>query len=193
MTQDVELGYGILLMLEALHKLRQAEVYPIDCQDQLTITECNYVIPKKRVAHKLLFNRKEGKKINQQVRNDDLQEIMFCHVVLWFLHLIHHLRWHPLNEWILCKRIDVEKAYRQLHTTVAMSTKCISIWFLDNIRNDQYTTSTNQVVVLLTHLPFGSSPAKSKFTSKMALDLSGDLLCRKEWNPTTLPLPPTQP
>ena len=29
MTQDVELGYGIPLTLEALHKMKQAEVYPI--------------------------------------------------------------------------------------------------------------------------------------------------------------------
>ena len=191
MTQDVELGYGIPLTLEALHKMKQAEVYPVGCQDQLTIDEHGHVIPKKRVTHDLSFNRKEGKSINQRVKDDELPDVIFGHAMLRFLHLIHHLRWHHPGERILCNKIDVEKAYRRLHTTAAMATKCISVWFLDKMWNDQYSKSSDQVAVLLTRLPFGSSPAPSEFciTSEMAFDLAGDLLCCEQWDPATLPSP----
>jgi hypothetical protein len=105
--------------------MKQAEVYPVGCQDQLTIDECSNVIPKKRVTNDLSFNKKEGKSTNQRVREEELPGVTFCHVMLRFLHLIHHLRWHHPCERILCNKIDVEKAYRRLHTSAAMATKCI--------------------------------------------------------------------
>ena len=57
--------------------------------------------------------------------------------------------------------------------------------------NDQCTKSIDQVAVLLARLPFGSSPAPSKFciTFKMAFDLTGDLLCCKQWD-SIIPLSP---
>ena len=152
MTQDVELGYGVPLTLEALHKMKQAKVVPIGCQDQLTIDKHGHVIPKKRVTYDLSFNRKGGKSINQRVRDDELPEVIFGHAMLRFLHFIHHLRWHHPKERILYNKIDVEKSYFRLHTTVTMATKCISIWFLDKMWNDQYSKSSDQVAVLLTRL-----------------------------------------
>ena len=58
MTQDAKLGYDTPLTSEALHKMRQAKVYPIGCQDQLTMNERGHVIPKNRVTHDLSFNRR---------------------------------------------------------------------------------------------------------------------------------------
>ena len=109
--------------------------------------------------------------------------------MLCFLQLIGYLQWHHPSERILCNKIDVEKAYRRLQTLAAMATKCIPIWFLDKMWNGQY--HPNQVAVLLTRLPFGSSPAPSEFciTSEIAFDLAGDLLHCKRWNPKTLPSP----
>ena len=98
MTQDVELGYGIPLILESLKKIKQAKVYPVGCQDQLTIDEHANIIPKKRVTHDLSFNRREGKSINRRVREEELPGVIFGHAILRFLHLIHHLRWHHPNE-----------------------------------------------------------------------------------------------
>ena len=152
MTQDAKLGYDTPLTSEALHKMRQAKVYPIGYQDQLTINNHDHIIPKKRVTHNLSFNRKESKSINQRVRDNDLPEVIFDHAILRFLHLIHNLRWHHPKERILCNKIDVDKAYCRLHTTAAMATKCISIWFLDKMWNDQYSKSSDQVAVLLTRL-----------------------------------------
>ena len=47
MTQDVELGYGIPISIDCIKRIPGAEVYPIGCQDQLTIDEKGNVIPKK--------------------------------------------------------------------------------------------------------------------------------------------------
>ena len=161
------------------------------CQNQLIIDKHANIIPKKRVTHDLSFNRREGKSINQRVREGELPGVIFGHAMLRFLHLIHHLRWHHPNERILGNKIDVEKAYRRLHTSAAMATKCIAIWFLDKMWNDQYHKSSEQVAVLLTRLPFGSSPAPAEFCiiSEMAFDLANDLLHCKRWDPTTLSSP----
>ena len=191
MAQDVEFGYGIFLTVESLTKIDQAEVYPVGCQDQLTINELGNVVPKKRVTHDLSFNRREGKSVNQRVREEELPNVAYGHAMLRFLHLIHHLRWHHPNERILCNKIDIEKAYRRLHTSAAVATKCIAVWFLDKMWNDQYHKSSEQVAVLLTRLPFGSSPAPAEFcvTSEMAFDLAGDLLNCDQWDPEILPSP----
>ena len=191
MTQDVELGYGIPLTVDCLSNIRNAEVYPVGCQDQMTIDENGNPIPKKRVTHDLSFNRKEGNSINQRVREEELPGVIFGHAMLRFLHLIHHLRWHHPTEKILCNKVDIEKAYRRLHTSAATATKCIAVWFLDKLSDESYVKSDEQAAVLLTRLTFGSSPAPAEIcnTSEMAFDLAGDLLRCGDWLPDDLPSP----
>ena len=46
-AQDVELGYVIPLTVESLRRIEQTEVYPVGCQDQLTINEHGNLIPTK--------------------------------------------------------------------------------------------------------------------------------------------------
>jgi len=87
MVQDVELGYGIPLTVESITKIPGAEVYPVGCQNQLTIDESGNVIPKKRVTHDLSHNRREGQSVNQRVREEELPGVMFGHATLRFLHL----------------------------------------------------------------------------------------------------------
>ena len=58
MTQDVELGYGIHIYTDCLKYILGAEVYPVGCQNQLTINKTGKLIPKKRVTHDLSFNRR---------------------------------------------------------------------------------------------------------------------------------------
>jgi hypothetical protein len=94
---------------------------------------------------------------------------------------------------IPCNKIDVEKVYCQLHTSAAIATKCISIWFPDNMWNKQYPKLPNRVTVLVTRLPFGSFPNPAEFctTSEMAFYLVGNLLYCNCWDPITLPSPYT--
>jgi len=127
MVQDVELGYGISLTVKGINKIPGAKVYPVGCQTQLTIDENRNVIPKKRVIHDLSHNRREGQSVNQRVREEELPGVMFGHAILRFLHLVHHLRWHHPRDRILMNKIDVEKAYRRLHTKASFAVKCIAI------------------------------------------------------------------
>ena len=91
MGQDVELGYNIPLAVDSIRKMKQAEVYPVGFQDQLTTDKHGNINLKKRVTHDLSFNRREGKSINQRVREEALPGVTFVHAMLRFLHLIHHL------------------------------------------------------------------------------------------------------
>lgn len=191
MNQDVELGYGIPLSLDCIRNLPGAEVYPVGCQNQLTIDETGKVIPKKRVTHDLSHNRRKGKSVNQRVREDEVPEVMFGHAMLRFLHLIHHIRRHHPHQRILCNKIDVEKAYRRLHVQAKVAVKCVAVWFLDKMWQGTYQKSDEQVGVLLTRLPFGSSPAPAEFcvASETVFDLANDLLYCQHWDPLKLPSP----
>ena len=161
------------------------------CQNQLTIDENGNIIPKKRVTHDLSHNRREGQSVNQRVREEELPGVMFGHAILRFLHLVHHLRWHHPRNRILMNKIDVEKAYRRLHTKASVTVKCIAIWFLDTVKEGIYEKTKDTVAILLTRLPFGSSPAPSEFcvTSETTFDLANDLLYCEQWDPGTLPSP----
>ena len=72
-----------------------------------------------------------------------------------------------------------------------MATKCIAIWFSNEMWNDQYHKPSEPVAVLLARLPFWSSRAVSKFfiNSEMAFDLANDLIHCKRWDPSTPPSP----
>ena len=193
MQQDVELGYGIPLTVDCVSKIQGAEVYPVGCQNQQTIDEKSNVIPKKRVTHNLSFNRRKGQSVNQRVRKEELPGVMFGHLMRRFLHLIHHtLRNHPTKR-ILYNKIDVEKAYRRLHNKASIAIKCIAIWFLDKMWEGQYQKSDDQVAILLTRLPFGSTPAPAEFfiASETVLDLENNLLYCQQWDPSTLSSPYT--
>ena len=107
---DVERGYNFPLTINRVLKLKETEVYLLGLQSQWTINE-HTIIPKKKITHDLSNNPKNEESVNQQVDTTRLPESRYGFVILRYLHLIHHLRWNNANEWILCNKIDVEKAY----------------------------------------------------------------------------------
>ena len=178
MLSDISLGYGIPLSIDCIRKLKHAEVYPVGLQHQRTINELGQIIPKKRMSHDLSNRKNEGKSINQRVIEENLPSVLYGYSLLRYLHLIHHIRRNHPSEIILCNKIDIEKAYRRFHTTPKIAAKCIAIW----------TTPENEEIgVLLTRLPFGSSPAPAHFSvgSDITCDISNDLLQCSLWDPTT--------
>ena len=182
MHSDIELGYGIPITIECIKKLKHAEVYPIGLQHQLTIDEHGNIIPKKRISHDLSNKRDTGRSINQRVQDDLLPSIQYGYALLRFIHLIHNIRWNNPNKSILMNKIDIEKAYRRFHTTAKIASKCIAIW---------PTKEDKEIGVLLTRLPFGSSPAPAHFSvgSDITCDLANDLTHCTEWDPDSLHSP----
>ena len=186
MESDIELGYGIPISIPGIYKLKDAEVYPLGLQTQQTIDEAGRSIPKKRLTHDLSHNREKGCSVNQRVDISSMPRATYGHALSRFLHLIHHLRWSFPNERILCNKIDIEKAYRRLHASAKAAAKCIAIWHPDEAKRPE-----DGIGVLLSRLPFGSSPAPPGFCtiSEAVFDLANDLLNCPLWDPEELPSP----
>ncbi len=182
MLSDIELGYGLPITIDCVRKLTHAEVYPVGLQHQKTIDENGNIIPKKRMSHDL-SNRKELKRsINQRTIEELLPDVQYGYTLLRFLHLIHHLRKHNPQSHILMNKVDIEKAYRRFHTTPYIASKCIATWS---------TPEGKEIAVILTRLPFGSSPALAHFSigSDITCDLANDLLHCQYWDPKILHSP----
>ena len=190
MRSDVELGYAIPVTIECVRNLKDAEVYPIGLQSQLTIDAEGNVIPKKRATHDLSHNRTNEESVNQRVDMSEMPPAKYGHALSRFVHLIHHIRRRHPGKRILCNKFDVEKAYRRLHTRAKIAAKCVAIWFFDDAWKNKAEES-NQVGLILTRLPFGAAPAPPKFctTSEIVFDLANDLLECDRWDPNTLPSP----
>ena len=182
MISDVELGYAFPVSIDCVRNMPGAEVYPVGMQNQMTIDKNGDPMPKKRLTHDLSHNRDTGNSINQRVDDEEFPETQFGFALLRFIHLVFFIRLLNPNEPILCNKIDIEKAYRRLHVIASVAVKCIAVWFIDKVK---------QVGVVMTRLPFGSSPAPSNFsvTSEAVCDLSNDLLHCELWDPEELPSP----
>ena len=189
--QDTTLGYTIPITKEGIQKLKGGELYPLGLQHQMTIDDKGHITPKKRVTHDLSNRRKLGLSINQRVDEEKLPSTMYGYSLLRFLHLIHHIRFHHPNKRILLCKSDFDKAYRRLHTTPRIASKCMAAWH--TIEKDQNDNKQQKKFIgtLLTRLPFGSSPAPAEFStvSETIFDLASDLLQCPYWDTSTLPSP----
>jgi LysM repeat protein len=190
METDVTRGFGLILTRTCVERIKQAEIYPLGLQHQMTINERGEHIPKKRVCHDLSNNRDQGYSINQRVIEERVPSVLFGYTFLRFLHMIHHIRFFNPNERILINKVDIEKAYRRLHTSAKMTAKCIAMWFVQNHTED-HTPDEEEIAVALGRLPFGSMPAPAEFSnsSDITFDLVNDLLNCPLWDPTKLPSP----
>jgi hypothetical protein len=190
MHEEAALGYAIPITKSCLLKLKGAELYPLGLAHQLSINEKGEQIPKKRITHDLSNRKQFGLSINQRVDDDQIPETQYGHAMSRFVHLVHHIRSrHPNSRILMCKS-DIDKAYRRLHTAPRIASKCISAWTTKE-SDDSGSTTEKFIGLLLTRLPFGSSPAPAEFSicSETVFDLAGDLLLCPKWDPSTLPSP----
>ncbi|KAL9186588.1 hypothetical protein ACHAXT_005826 [Thalassiosira profunda] len=168
----------------------RGELYPLGLAHQFTINEKGEQIPKRRVTHDLSNRKQFGLSINQRIDEDRIPETRYGHAMSRFIHLIHHIRYHHPDGRILMCKSDIEKAYRRLHTAPRIAAKCISAWETNEL-DDSGSMVKKFIGLLLTRLPFGSSPAPAEFSicSETVFDLAGDLLLCPKWDPSTLPSP----
>ena len=190
MRDEAARGYAIPITKECLLKLKGAELYPLGLAHQFTINEKGEQIPKRRVTHDLSNRKQFGLSINQRIDEDRIPETRYGHAMSRFVHLIHHIRYHHPDGRILMCKSDIEKAYRRLHTAPRIAAKCISAWETNEL-DDSGSMVKKFIGLLLTRLPFGSSPAPAEFSicSETVFDLAGDLLLCPKWDPSTLPSP----
>ena len=193
LLDDIRNGFSIVVTLECLRKLKHAEVYPYGLIHQTSIDEHGNTIPKKRLKHNLSVRKKSGLAINQRVIESELTDTQYGFALSRHLHKIHAIRYYNPDKRILCNKVDIDKAFRRLHTTPNISAKCSATWHAHQIDNDGNLTtkSDTEVGTILTRLPFGSSPAPSKFSilSEISFDLAHDLMHCEHWDTDTF-LPP---
>ncbi|EED86556.1 predicted protein [Thalassiosira pseudonana CCMP1335] len=196
MHEDVKLGYGIPITTDcaaklSAAKLKHAEIYPVCLQHQTTIDARGASTTKKRVTHDLSNNRTEGKSINQRVIEPLVPKVTFGYTLLRICHAIHHFRYQNPSSRILLNKVDIEKAYRRVHTSATMASKCIAVWFADNDSSVPSPLNTKEIAVIMSRLPFGSLPAPAEFSqlSDVIFDLANDLITCEEWDPYKHPAP----
>ncbi|KAL9178371.1 LOW QUALITY PROTEIN: hypothetical protein ACHAXT_000018 [Thalassiosira profunda] len=163
MRDEAARGYAIPITKDCLLKLKGAELYPLGLAHQFTINEKGEQIPKRRVTHDLSNRKQFGLSINQRIDEDRIPETRYGHAMSRFVHLIHHIRYHHPDGRILMCKSDIEKAYRRLHTAPRIAAKCISAWETNEL-DDSGSMVKKFIGLLLTRLPFGSSPAPAEFS-----------------------------
>ena len=193
MKKDVDHAYSIIVTPDCLEKLKGCEIYAMGLQHQMTIDEHGNSIPKKRLTHNLSEDKKSGVSINQRVKKEDLPPTIYGHAILRVLHLIHHIRFNFPDDPILLKKVDIEAAYRRLHTIASVAAKCCAQYYLPELDEDgrHVLLEKNKIATILTRLPFGGAPAPGGFShiSEFTFDLTDTLLKCNQWNPTIDPPP----
>lgn len=196
MIDDIVKGYALIVTIDCIKRLKDAEVYPMGLQHQLTVNEKGETIPKKRLTQNLSADRKSGLSINQRISLEDLPPTKYGWALLRYVHLIHHIRYRNPGRRILCNKIDIDKAYRRIHTTPTVSAKCCATWKLHEINDATGEISKESdvdIATIMNRLPFGSRPAPAYFSqiSEITFDLANDLIRCQLWDPSTTP-PPLQ-
>jgi len=193
LLDDIKCGFSIVVTAECLRRLKHAEVYPYGLIHQTSIDEHGNPIPKKRLKHNLSVRKKSGLAINQRTIDDQLTDTQYGFALSRHLHKIHAIRFNNPGQRILCNKVDIDKAFRRLHTTPEISAKCCSTWHTHTIDSEGnlMKKSDTEVGTILTRLPFGASAAPAKFSifSEISFDLADELIHCEQWDTDEL-LPP---
>ncbi|KAL3790085.1 hypothetical protein ACHAWO_004842 [Cyclotella atomus] len=82
MHSNISLGYTIPITLDGIRHLKEAVVYLIGLQHQLTINENGAIIPKKRISHDLSNKQDLKRSINQRVDKHQLSSVLYGYALL---------------------------------------------------------------------------------------------------------------
>mmetsp|Transcript_1089 Transcript_1089/g.1714 ORF Transcript_1089/g.1714 Transcript_1089/m.1714 type:complete len:831 (+) Transcript_1089:2296-4788(+) len=171
---DVLRGYILPLQRAAIESLQEAEVAPIGVVEQTTINEHGQIIPKFRSIHDQSFPPAFGPSINDRVLLDLLPPCKYGHTLHRIIHAIIALRLRDPQARILISKIDLDKAYRRLHSAPSLSAR--SCFIFDDFAN------------VYLRLSFGNSGHPSGFStlSELICDYANILLNAPSWDTSIL-------
>jgi hypothetical protein len=166
--------WAIPLSLDCIPNIPGASVTPLGVAEQWSIDENNDRIKKRRTTHDCSFPGPSGHSCNTRVIPELLEDCHYGHALRRFLHGLHNIRARHPNKIIWLNKTDMDAAYRRLHTNMSAAVTCITI--------------VDDIAYLLNRVPFGSTPAPTKFSciSDMAGDLAQDLCLNPHWKPQEL-------
>ena len=175
--KEVNRGWMLPIELNALKNLKGAGVIPIGCATQATVDDKGNRTQKKRTTHDCSQANKSGFSVNNACDKEALEECIYGYCLLRLLHNIHFLRVKYPTTPIYMNKTDLDAAFRRIHVILKFALLC--------------TTIIGSLAYILFRLPFGSSPAPSKFCtiSEFIIDLAQQLVQDISWNPSTLQTP----
>ena len=169
--KEVDKGWMIPISLDTARKLKNARVIPVGVASQWTIDPTGKRKVKRRLTHDCSFAPPSGHSINNDIDDSLIDDCVFGHCLRRIIHGIHSQRQRNPQKRILIAKIDLDAAYRRLVVHPKWAVTSLSI--------------INQVVYLLTRLPFGVSAGPSRYcrVSEAIFDLIYDLFLDETWDP----------
>jgi hypothetical protein len=173
-NKEVRYEWVTPLLPECIEDIPGASITPLGVAIQWSIDAAGNRIVKRRTTHDCTFPGPSGASCNKRVITDLLTECTYGHALQRFLHGIHDMRRRHPNTTIWMNKTDMDAAYRRLHTNMTAAVTCITI--------------IDHLAYLLLRVPFGASPAPSKFSciSDTAADIAHDLAMEPSWDPHSL-------
>ena len=173
-NKEVRYSWAIPILPSCITQIPGASVTPLGVAIQWSIDADNNRIIKRRTTHDCSFPGPSGQSCNKRVDKSLLDECRYGHALKRFLHGIHEMRLRHPHTTIWMNKTDLDAAYRRIHTNMQAAVTCITI--------------IKTIAYLLLRLPFGSSPAPSKFStvSDAIADVAQDLAADKNWDPAKL-------
>jgi len=92
MNEDVTHGFLLIIPFDKVEKLNNALVAPMNIHDQYGINERGEIVQKKRLTHNQSFEFGSGTSLNNRVKKDELQDVMFGQCMSRVIHNILILR-----------------------------------------------------------------------------------------------------
>ena len=174
---DVTHGFALPLPTTCIPMIPHAEVAPMGLVAQNTINARGEIVPKDRLTHDQSFEVGQAPSVNNRVRMEEHQDVLFGHALRRLIHfIVETRRRHPTTP-ILLQKVDFKAAYRRAHLAPDLAVKCI--------------TTLGGLALMMLRLTFGGRPCPSEWCniSETVADLSRALLACKDWDPATLHSP----
>jgi hypothetical protein len=144
---------------------------------QNTISLTGEIIEKHRACHNHTFMGPLGQSLNTRTVKEALELCTYSHYLCCIINYIVFLRSQHPHTPIIMSKIDLDSAYRRVHSAWSFAVQCIM--FL------------GALAYLLLCLPFGATAAPSEFCviSKTICDVANALMQDASWNPDDTVMP----
>jgi hypothetical protein len=174
---DVQSHRALPLPVSYVESIVGSEFCALGIAKQHTISPSGEIIEKHRACHDHTFAGPSGHSLNTRTIKENLQPCSYGHCLRRIINYIVYLRSRHPSTPILMSKIDLDSAYRRLHTHWSFAVQCIVI--------------LGAFAYLLLRLPFGAAAAPSEFcvVSELICDLANALLQDGTWDPSTTTTP----
>ena len=171
---DVTRGFALPLPAKVAPLIPGAEVAPMGLVAQNTISEAGEIMPKDRLTHDQSFEIGTARSVNNRVRMEDHQPVVFGHALRRVIHYIVDARHKHPRAPILLQKVDFKAACRRAHLAPSTAVKTI--------------TTLDGIALMSLRLTFGGRPCPSEWCnmSESAADLARALLQCSDWDPSEL-------